>query len=370
MPLEGDAAPARPTYTNITYLVAGGGGVIYQAHHEGFDKPCVQKLVPTAHMPAAIAYAEPRLLDQLKHENLVPVLDTQPDPHNPTHIVFTMPYYREGTIRFALDQHYRFSLHQAIEIGCDMLTALGHLHTHGLVHRDVKSDNVFLDDGLRSGLLGDLGIAARIEADGKAPGGAGTYLFMPPEAFGPASRVGPEMDIYAAGLTLFEMLNGPIDYPRLAGAPAQVRLARGLRGIPDSALEFSPHIPAELRRVIRRAIRLRSNERYPTARDFIQALRRLRLVDWRLVSRGSGLEGRWEGTWPPRKAINRRRQFAVEVRQVRGGLIAVALQQTAPGGSWRRFGAPDARLSARDATALFHFFSAVNARAAQLLPAS
>src|SRR5712692_9141523 len=99
MPLQGDAAPARPTYTSITPLAAGGMGVVYLAHHEGFDKPCVQKVVPTAHMPAAIAFAEPRLLDELRHPQLVPVLETQPDPLNPGLIVFTMPYYRQGSIR-------------------------------------------------------------------------------------------------------------------------------------------------------------------------------------------------------------------------------------------------------------------------------
>jgi serine/threonine protein kinase len=302
----------------------------------------------------------------LSHPNLVPVIDTQPDPHNATHIVFTMPYYREGSIRFALDHNYRFSAHQAIDIACDLLTALGHLHTNGLVHRDVKSDNVFLADNLHEGLLGDLGIAAKLEADGKAPGGMGTFLFMPPEAFGPGTRVGPEMDIYCAGLTIFEMVNGPIDYTSLAGAPAQGRLARGLRGIPDTALEFSPHVPADLRRVIRRAVRASVSERYPTARVFIQALRRLTLVDWLEVSRGSDLEGRWEGSWPARLAIARRRHYAVEVTRGRTGLSAVALQRTASSGSWRRFGVPDIRLRFTDAKALFQFFSAVNARVAQL----
>lgn len=370
MPLQGDAAPARPTYTNITHLVSGGGGVVYRAHHEGFDKPCVQKLVPTAHMPAAIAFAEPRLLDQLAHPNLVPVLDTQPDPNNPTHVVFTMPYYRQGTIRFALDQKYRFSIQQGIDIGCDLLTALGHLHANGLVHRDVKPDNVFLADNLRQGLLGDLGIAAQLEADGKAPGGPGTFLFMPPEAFGPGSRVGPEMDVYCAGLTIFEMVNGPIDYASLAGAPAFGRLARGLRGIPDSALEFSSHIPPELRRVIRKAIKASTAERYPTARAFIQALRRLTLVDWREVARGKDLEGIWEGSWPPRLAVRKRRQYRVEVTRVRRGLSAAPLQRTAPGGPWRHFGIADASIGPTDSKALAHFFSAINIKAAQLRPAS
>jgi serine/threonine protein kinase len=302
--------------------------VVYLAHHQGFDKPCVQKSVPTAHMPASIAFAEPRLLDQLGHSNLVPVLDAQPDPDDPRRIVFTMPYYRQGTIRFALDNGYRFSLHRAVDLACDVLTALSHLHSNGLVHRDVKSENVFLADNLRTALLGDVGLAARLEADGKAPGGAGTLLFMPPEAFGPGSRVGPGMDIYAAALTVFEMVNGPMDYAEFAGAPAQARLARGLRGVPDSALEFSPHVPADLRRAIRTGLRRTLVERYPTARDFLQALRGLAMVDWVSVSRGPGLEGCWEGTWPPRLALARRRHYRVEVTPRHVGFDAVALQRT------------------------------------------
>jgi eukaryotic-like serine/threonine-protein kinase len=369
MPIEGDAAPARPTYTNVTPLTRGGMSLIYKAQHEGFDKPVIQKVVATAHMPAAIAFAEPRLMDQLRHPQLVPVLDTQPDRNDPRLVVFTMPYYREGSIRFALDNGYRFSIHRAVDIGCDLLTALGHLHTHGLVHRDVKTDNVLLTDGVRGGVLSDVGIAARLGAAGTAPGGVGTYLFMPPEAFGPGSLVGPPMDIYAAGLTIFEMVNGPLDYARLAGAPAMNRLARGLRGIPDSALEFSPHVPPELRRVIRKAIRVDPADRYPGARTFVQALRRLKLVDWVETSRGSGLEGRWEGTWPPRLPISRRRTYAVEVTPTRKGFVAVALQRTAAAGPWRRFGVTDVRLAATDLRALSQFFSAVNDKAAQLLPA-
>lgn len=288
---------------------------------------------------------------------------------NPTHIVFTMPYYRQGTIRFAVEHNYRFSIHQAIDIGCDLLTALGHIHSNGLVHRDVKSDNAFLADSLREGLLGDLGIAARLEADGKVAGGVGTFLFMPPEAFGPGSRVGPEMDIYCAGLTILEMVNGPIDYASLAGAPAQARLARGLRGIPDAALAFAPHVPTELRRVIRKAIKVPANERYASARSFIQALRRLTMVNWREASRGPGLQGRWEGSWPPRLALNRRRHYIVEVTSAPRGLVAVALQRTTLVAPWRRFGVADARLRATDSKALAQFFSAVNAKAAQLLPA-
>jgi serine/threonine protein kinase len=371
MPLQGDAASMqRPTYTNITPLGSQGNmSLVYLAHHEGFDKPCVQKVVMTAGMPAAIAYAEPRLLDRLKHPNLVPVLDTQPDPHNSTAIVFTMPFYRQGSIRFALEQSYRFSVHQAVDIGCDLLRALGHLHANALVHRDVKAANVLLTDNLRGAHLADVGVAARLEADGKSPGGVGTLLFMPPDAFGPGARVGPTMDIYSAALTIFEVVNGPIDYALVDLPSAQQRLSRGQRAVPDRLLEFAPHVPASLRRAIRKGMQIEVSRRYQTARDFIDALNSRPMVDWRQVQIGTGLEGEWEGTWPPRLDVPRRRGYRVEVTRDRRGLVGVALQRTSLSAPWRRFGVSDLRLRSSDAIALAQFFSSVNAKAAQAVAA-
>ncbi len=372
MPIQGDAAAtlARPTYTNITPLSSQGNmSVVFSAHHLGFDKPCVQKVILMANMPFAIAFSEPRLLDRLKHPNLVPVLDTQPDPQNAAAIVFTMPYYKQGSIRFALMQGYRFSLRQAIGITCGLLSALGHLHANGLVDRDVKSDNVLLTDDLEDGHLTDLGIAARIEADGKAPGGAGSPLFMPPEAFGPGSRVGPAMDIYSTGLTLFELLNGPLPYQLVGMNTAQQRLARGQRSISDALLEFGPHVPAELRRIVNRAIRVDPGRRYRSATDLIGALNPLQVVDWREMSRGAGLEGVWEGSWPLRLPVQQRRLYRVEAAPARRGVSVIALQRASATSGWRRFGIADARLRATDSKALAQFFSAVNAKVLQLVPA-
>jgi serine/threonine protein kinase len=372
LPLQGDAAAtlSRPTYTNITPLSSQGNmSVVYSAHHLGFDKPCVQKVVVMANMPFAIAFSEPRLLDRLKHPNLVPVLDTQPDPHNPAAIVFTMPYYKQGSIRFALTQGYRFSLRQAIDIACGFLSAIGHLHTNGLVDRDVKSDNVLLTDNLRDGHLTDLGVAARIEADGTAPGGVGSPFFMPPESFGPGSRVSREMDIYGAGLTIHEMLSGPLPYQQVGINTAQQRLARGQRAMPESLIEFAPHVPTELRRVIRKAIKLKPTERYRSAGALIAALSPLQLVDWRQVSRGTDLEGAWEGSWPLRLPIARRRYYRVEVSPSRQGFVATALQRTSARAGWRRFGPTDMRLRASDLKILAQFFSEIDTKAAQLTPA-
>jgi hypothetical protein len=177
------------------------------------------------------------------------------------------------------------------------------------------------------------------------------------------------MDIYSAALTIFEVVSGPIDYTKVDLVSAQQRLARGQRAVPDSLLGFAPHVPAELRRVIRKGMKIAANERYQTARHFIDALRSHPMVDWREVHRGASLEGEWEGTWPPRFAVPRRRGYRVEVTTAKRGLVAVALQRTGVAGSWRRFGVPDRRLRSSEPIALAQFFSSVNTKAAQAVAA-
>lgn len=368
MPIQGDAAPALPTYTNISPLgTQGAQSYVYLAHHEGFDKPCVQKVVRPVGQPGKLAFPEPRLLDQLRHPRIVPVLDTQYDPHTPGAVVFVMPYFKSGSVRFALEQGYRFSLHQAIDVVCDQLAALGHVHAQGFIDRDMKAANVLLSDDMRRGFLSDIGLAVKIEKDGRVPGNAGTPIYMPPECFGPNGRVGPSGDIFGVGFTLFELVNGPLDYNKIDYNKVIARLGRGRRGLPDSVLEFEPQVPAELRRVVMRALRVDPATRYQDARSLTTMLRRIECIDWREVSRGPNMQGEWEGTWPPRLAVARRRTFKVTVNRLRSSQLRVeAYQKATPAAKWRRFGVSPIDIASRDARALSQVFSAVRAYAAHV----
>lgn len=365
MPIHGDTAPAQPTYTNISPLGAQGGqSLVYLAHHEGFDKPCVQKVIQPAGLPGRLAFTEPRLLAELQHPKIVPVLDCQFDPDHPGAVVFTMPYFRSGSVRFALEQGYRFSVNQALGIGCDLLAALGHLHTRRFIDRDVKPANLLLSDDMRSGYLTDVGIAAQMEADERAPGNAGTLIYMAPEAFGYTGRVGATGDIYGAGLTLWEMVNGPLNFAALPQPDIVARLGRGQRGLSDTDLVYEPHVPAELRRVINKAISRDAAKRHRDARSMNAALRTLLLIDWRVTARGTGLEGEWEGTWPPTRPISQRRSYRVIASPLTSGRFRVEAYQKVAAG-WRRFGLARRDIAARDARALAQVFSAVQARARQ-----
>src|SRR5260370_24020406 len=145
MPIQGDAAAAgKPTYTILGPLPGGGPHTrLVLAHHEGFDRRCVQKTVFLTG-PPAVLFAEPRLLDQLRGEDIVTVLDAQYDPHTPGAITFVMPYYPDGSILEALRSGHSFSLSEIVAIVADLLTAVAKIHSVKYVDGDVKPGNALL----------------------------------------------------------------------------------------------------------------------------------------------------------------------------------------------------------------------------------
>ncbi len=177
------------------------------------------KRVDTLGREDSIAYLEPRLLTEIRHENVVEVYDAHvAEDLGYTKVVeIRMRYYPEGTILDALMSGLQFSVRQAQFLARDVLAALTHLHDElGYVHRDVKPANVLLDRGRSKALLADFGSATQLDEQGTARGSLGrSLLYEPPEAY--VGRSDERGDIYALGLTLFEMVNGPIPIrdPRL-----------------------------------------------------------------------------------------------------------------------------------------------------------
>ena len=372
MPLRGEAK--RPTYTGLR-PARGGTSLVTVAFHEGFGDWRAQKTVPIH--SASVAFREPRLLEQLDHPYIVDVSEAQYDPDRDHHITFVMPYYEGGSVAHCLVDGYRFSTGQAIEIGRNVLGALHHLHVeHGLVHRDMKGDNILLDRDRVHGYLADLELAEAIEADGTAPLAIGTYAYLAPEC-AVSQRYGPSADLYGLGMILFEMLNGRFEWENVDMNRVEQRVVRGQRSLPDrffSTVAFAPHIPDQLRRAVRVAVRKDPGSRFATAAEFVRALNRLRYIDWRHDA-GDGLDGTWTGTWPPQLPVARRTTYRVQSRVLdRGpnaGLRRLEVTYADAGAaSFRRLsGFSDRTVEPADTEAVRSLFKDVAARAAQRRPA-
>ena len=347
MPILGDAAPAgRPTYRILGPLLGGGPHTsLVVAHHDGFDRECVQKTI-FAH-PTGIAFTEPRLLDRIRGEDIVTVLDAQHDPATPGAVTFVMPRYPEGSVVDALNSGHQFSLREAIDIVADGLTGLMKVHTIlRAIHGDIKPGNVLLRLGRTRGALSDFGSAMPMDLAGNAPTVGPTFIYLAPEVLSTTHVVNIGTDIYAFGLTLFEILNGALPYASLLPSDTVPRLQAGQRAVPDRMLTWQPHVPSELRRVVNRCIS-RDPARRPTdTRTMLVQLRALRPIDWRRVIVGPGIEGSWEGTWPPQLAVGHRRRYFVEVAPLRAGTVRVKVTRLSRPGAQAECSASSGRTSA------------------------
>jgi len=367
MPLRGEAT-ARPTYVNLE-RVPDGSQLVHRCDHAILGKQCAQKTVRVSR--SSLAAIEPRLLEELDHPKITPVREAQFDPQFDDYVTFVMPWYEGGSVARALIDGPPFSLMGAISIARDLLGALEYLHTEkAYVHRDVKPDNVLLDEHRAVGFLSDFGLAAELSNDGNAQAVISTYEYMAPECAA-TLRHGPQADIYSAGMVLFEMLNGRFRWEDLDRPRVEQRVNKGRRALPDSAYSrsaFSPHVPDRLVRIVRKAIDSDTTRRYRSAAEFLRELNQVVLIDWREVHHQLD-ETRWLGTWPPQCRVEDRQEYRITARIMAqgpsAGLRRLAVHQRGPGSaSWRR-ALPDRDVDPDDSSGLRTFFADVAERAAQ-----
>ncbi|HXN91726.1 MAG TPA: serine/threonine-protein kinase [Candidatus Sulfotelmatobacter sp.] len=367
MPIHGDRLD-KPTYRILRTINHTGVAEVHLSEHLVFGERTVQKTFDVFGLEDSIAYQEPQLLRQIKHPNIVPVFDAQPDPDHEDAITMVMPFYEGGSVSDALMEGQRFSLVHAAGLGAEIFTALHHLHVHhGYLHRDNKPGNVFLSGDRRTAYVGDFGSVGKMDEHGETGSVETTPLYRPPEAGPKTGRMTVRSDVYSAGMVLHELVTGRFPYEILDTEILRVerRLAAGQRSIPDRYFaSFAPHVPDELRRVITKATAKRPQDRWSHAGAVARALFSLqrRMVDWRHID-GDELDGRWEGFWPPQVPPARQRQVEIESSIVKGRRRLVA-RRLGTSGRWSRFAAfPDIRgLAPADAASVHDFFRLTEAR--------
>lgn len=186
-------------------------------------------------------------------------------PGRQTCLYTVMPLYRGELLETRLSRAPQVSLEQGRSIGIRLARAAGALHRAGIIHRDIKPDNVILEDNGSLKLI-DLGVV-RIPGLEDAPAGdiPGTAAYAAPEMFrGEAGN--PATDIYALGVTLFRALTGEFPY----GNPDAVSGPRRPRPLELTLLR--PDLPAWLQGVLARAIAADPDERYGDMGEFAAEL--------------------------------------------------------------------------------------------------
>ncbi len=255
-------------------LGAGGMAEVYRALELPLGREVAVKVLPAA-LAADPNYVarfktEARRVAQMRHPNIVPVYAFNGGEHGDL-LYLVMPILTES-LRDLLDQKGRLPIPEAVRIVTEIASGLDIAHSFGLVHRDVKPENILLDkDGQAQ--LTDFGIARAVPfhkqgsaAQTLAATGlpVGTPEYMAPEQLrgGPVDQ---RADVYALGSVLYELLTGRV--PHEAETPYEVAaLVLTEPTIPPS--QRNAEISPELERVVMKALAKIPGQRYPDMRSF------------------------------------------------------------------------------------------------------
>jgi eukaryotic-like serine/threonine-protein kinase len=284
-----DALFERTPYRPLRRLHGGGMGELVLVEHRELGRVFIAKVLPRQFASDPVLVDRLRLeaqsLGALTHENIVSVvgIDRQSDGRP----FFVMERLEGRTLGEELAERGAIPVLEALGHALGVLSALEAAHARGIVHRDVKPDNVFLHrerDGRRVVKLLDFGIARVIP--GLGPGSprplqiptetgaiVGTPRFISPE--GAAGRkVDHRADLYAVGLLLYTMVAGRGPFDHLNGGKELVSAHAAERPEPPSRLAKEA-LPPALDAVIVKALEKNPDERFPTAVAFAQELRRV-----------------------------------------------------------------------------------------------
>jgi pSer/pThr/pTyr-binding forkhead associated (FHA) protein len=257
-------------------LGAGGMGVVYLARRsEQADPVALKVMLPALVLDEAaqeIFLREIEITRTLRHPNIVGLLDFG---KHEGRFYFALEYCARGSAEaLRRTRGGRLSLPLVLRIASETLEGLAAAHDAGFVHRDLKPDNLLLaEDG--TARIADFGLAKSFQQSGlsgmTATGAiAGTFFFMPKEQLTSFRTVRPVSDVWSMAATLYHLLTGCYarDFP-----PAADPLAVVLRGGCVPLGHRDPSVPAALAAVIDRALEDEPERRYPTAREFVSALR-------------------------------------------------------------------------------------------------
>ena len=272
------AAALRDRYVLEHELGHGGMATVYLARDLKHDRPVALKIIRpelssragSERFQREIAFAA-----RLQHPHILPLLDSGQVVlgRSMTLLYYVMPYVEGQSLRERLRQESRLPLDEALRIAHEAAQALQYAHQHGVIHRDVKPENLLLtSDG--NTLVADFGIARalsggddRLTETGLA---IGTPQYMSPEQ-ATAGEVDARTDQYSLACVVYEMLSGE---PPFTGPTPQAIIAKSLNAPRPSLRLVRESVPAGLDSAVTRALARDPVDRFPSVAAFAEAFDR------------------------------------------------------------------------------------------------
>ena len=251
----------------------GGMSVVYRAHDLRLNRAVAVKVLPPdlAHDPAVVSRftREAQTSAQLSHPHIVPIHDVG---ERDGMAYFVMPLITGGNLAARLEAHPLRAVDEVRRVLAEVADALAYAHLRGVIHRDVKADNILIDAESGRAMVTDFGIARAMEGGARLTQtgiAVGTPTYMSPEQAVGERDIDGRSDIYSLGVLGYQMLTGRV--PFTAGN-SMALLLKHVSERPRPILELRPEAPKELADAVERALAKSPDSRWPTAAAFRDAL--------------------------------------------------------------------------------------------------
>jgi len=297
-----EAIPARLGKYEIEGLLAGGGmGQVYRAYHPSLERHVAVKVIRTeaARDQGTVERfrREAKVVAALRHPGIVQVHDFDVDGGT---LYMVMEYVEGESLKERLSSLHargrRLPLEEALALFRAITEAVAYAHQRGVVHRDLKPGNILL---LKEGrpVLADFGLSSLLAGERDALTGIqGTPLYMAPEQCLGTSPT-PRSDVYSLGVMLYELTTGVLPFG--GDTPVNVIL-KHLQEPPAPPSAINPEVAGPLEAIVQKALAKDLEQRYPSARELLEAIEALEPPAERSARREVDLPAPAEGRCPYR----------------------------------------------------------------------
>jgi serine/threonine-protein kinase len=254
-------------------LGSGGMATVFLAHDPRHNRKVAVKVMRYDLVDRAGSerfLKEIETTANLQHPHILPLFDSGRVADT---VFYVMPYIPGESLRSRLDRETQLPVGDAVRIATEIAAGLDYAHRQGVIHRDIKPDNVLFHDG--RALLADFGIALawshgggekRLTGSGLS---VGTPEYMSPEQVSGEHKLGPRSDVYALGAVLYEMLTGT---PPFTGPTVQAILTQIIADDPAPPSRARRTVPQPVDAAVLRALEKLPADRWQTAAEFAEAL--------------------------------------------------------------------------------------------------